>query len=43
MSSEPHGPPSCEVTIQICEEVDTIATHFEQIIVTGDFNLPKMH
>ena len=26
----------------MCEQIDTLETHFERIIVTGDFNLPKM-
>ena len=33
---------SREDTIQICEQIDTLAMRFERIIVTGDFNLPKI-
>ena len=31
-----------EDTLQTCEQIGTPATRFERIIVTGDFNLPKM-
>ena len=33
---------TCEDTLQMCEQIDTIAKGFERIIVSSDFNLPKM-
>ena len=32
---------TCEDTIQMCEQIDTLATRFERITVTNDFNLLK--